>query len=64
LGGVGLGLAAKELAFPEAELGAELLDFGLELGDTGAGPLVPAFPVAGLLAEFQIIGEQRAQVAL
>src|SRR5262249_59377601 len=56
-------LAAKESAFAQAELGAHLLQFGLEFGDAGAGALVHALPGAGLLAEFEVLGEQRADVA-
>ena len=56
-------LTAKELAFAQAELGAQEFEFGLEFSDAGASALMHALPVAGLLAEFEIFGEQRADVA-
>jgi hypothetical protein len=59
----GFRLAAKELAFAQAELGAQVFEFGLEFREAGAGPLMHALPVTGLLAEFEIVGVQRARVA-
>jgi hypothetical protein len=59
----GFRLAAKELAFTQAELGARLLQFGLEFGEAGASALMHALPVAGLLAEFEVFGKQRADIA-
>ena len=59
----GFRLAAKELAFAQAELGPQEFEFGLEFDDTGAGALMHALPVTGLLAEFEIFGEQRTDVA-
>jgi hypothetical protein len=59
----GFRLAAKELAFAQAELGAQEFEFGLEFSDAGASALMHALPIAGLLAEFEIFGEQRAVVA-
>jgi hypothetical protein len=56
-------LAAKELAFTQSELGADVFEFGLEFGEAGAGALMQALPVASLLAEFEVFGEQRAGVA-
>ena len=56
-------LAAKELAFAQAELGTPEFEFGLEFNDAGASALMHALPVTGLLAEFEIFGEQRAEVA-
>jgi hypothetical protein len=61
--GGGFGLAAKERACTQAKLGAPLLEFGLEFGEAGASALLPALPVAGLLAEFEVFGKQRAGVA-
>src|SRR5579871_1976374 len=61
--GGGFRLAAKELAFTQAELGTHLLEFGLEFGEAGASALMHALPVAGLLAEFEVFGKQRASVA-
>ena len=59
----GFRLAAKELAFAQAESGAQEFDFGLEFADTGAGALMHALPVTGLLAQFEVFGEQRTDVA-
>src|SRR5580658_10084411 len=56
-------LAAKELAFAQAKLGTQEFEFGLEFKDAGASALMHALPVTGLLAEFEIFGEQRAEVA-
>src|SRR5579864_8010076 len=56
-------LAAKELAFAQAELGADVFQFGLEFGKAGASALMHALPVTGLLAEFEVLGEQRAELA-
>ena len=56
--GAALGLAAKQLAFPQAQLGLEVFVFGLEFGETGDGPLMHGFPVANLLSEFEILGQQ------
>jgi hypothetical protein len=44
-------------------LGADLLEFGLEFGEAGGSALMHALPVAGLLAEFEVFGKQRADVA-
>lgn len=59
----GFRLAAKELAFAQSELGAQVLEFGLEFREADAGPLMHALPVTGLLAEFEVFGAQRARVA-
>src|SRR4051812_10387120 len=59
----GFCLAAKELAFTQAELGTQVLQFGLKFGEAGASALMHALPVAGLLAEFEVFGEQRADIA-
>jgi|SRR6266404_5494512 len=58
-----LRLAAKKLAFAQAELGAQEFEFGLQFGDAGASALMHALPVTGLLAEFEIFDEQWAEVA-
>ena len=63
MGGGRFCLAAKELAFTQAELGTQLLQFGLEFAETGASALMHALPVTGLLAKFEVFGEQRAAVA-
>ena len=57
-----LRLTAKELAFAQTELGADVFQFGLEFGKAGASALMHALPVTGLLAEFEVFGEQRAGV--
>src|SRR5262245_24069378 len=62
VGGGRFCLAAKELAFAQAELGTQLLQFGLEFGEAGASALMHALPVTGLLAKFEVFGEQRAAV--
>ena len=59
----GFRFAAKELAFAQAELGADVFQFGLEFGKAGASALMHALPVTGLLAQFEVFGEQRAEVA-
>jgi hypothetical protein len=64
VGGGGFGLAAKELTFTQAELGAQVFEFGLEFGEARASALMHRLPVTGLLAEFEIVGEQRAGVAV
>jgi hypothetical protein len=56
-------LAAKELAFAQAELGAQVFEFGLEFGEALASELMHTLPVTGLLAEFEIFSEQGADVA-
>ena len=60
----GFRLAAKELAFTQAELSADVFQFGLEFGKAGASALMHALPVTGLLAEFEIFSEQRADLAV
>src|SRR5271166_3481985 len=64
VGGGGFRLAAKELAFAQAELGAQLFQFSLEFGEAGASALMHTLPVAGLLAEFEVFSKQRAEVAV
>ena len=59
----GFRLAAKELAFTEAQLGAQVFDFVLEFGDPCASTLMHTLPVTGLLAEFEVFSEQRADIA-
>jgi hypothetical protein len=59
----GFRLAAKELAFTQAELGAQVFEFGLEFGEACASALMHAFPVTGLLAELKVLGEERADLA-
>jgi hypothetical protein len=56
-------LAAKELAFAQTELGAQLFEFGLEFGEAGASALMHGLPVTGLLTEFEVLGEERADIA-
>src|SRR5271163_3768664 len=56
-------LAPKELSFPQTELGADLFEFGLKFREPGASALMHGLPVPGLLAEFEVFGEQRAGVA-
>src|SRR5215204_6870729 len=63
VGGSGFGLAAKELAFAQPELGTQVFEFGLEFGDACASALMHTLPVTGLLAEFEAFREQRADVA-
>src|SRR5271166_2412592 len=63
VGGGGFRLAAKELAFAQAELGAHLFQFSLEFGEAGASALMHTLPVASLLAEFEVFSKQRAEVA-
>ena len=63
MGGCRFGLAAEELAFAQAELGAELFELGLEFGDALGGAVVHALPVAGLLSQFEVFGEQGAASA-
>src|SRR5271166_5099912 len=63
VGGGGFRLAAKELAFAQAELSTQLFQFSLEFGEAGASALMHALPVAGLLAEFEVFSKQRADVA-
>jgi hypothetical protein len=63
VGGGRFRLAAKELAFTQAELGAYLLEFGLEFGEAGASALMQVLPVTGLLAEFKVLSEERADIA-
>ena len=63
VGGGGFGLAAKELAFTQTELGAQVFEFVLEFGDPCASALMHTLPVTGLLAEFEVFREQRADVA-
>ena len=50
-------LAAKELAIAQAELSAQVFEFGLKFGEACASALMQGFPVTGLLAEFKIFGE-------
>ena len=59
----GFRLAAKELAFTQPELGTDVFEFGLKFRETGASALMHGLPVTGLLAEFEVFGEQRAGVA-
>jgi hypothetical protein len=59
----GFRLTAKELAFTQAELGADVIEFGLKFGKTSASALMHGLPVTGLLAEFEVFGEERAGVA-
>src|SRR5271170_3577775 len=59
----GFRLAAKELAFAQAKLGADVFEFGLKFRETGASALMHGLPVTGLLAEFEVFGEQRAGIA-
>ena len=59
----GFGLTAKELAFAQAELGADVFEFGLKFREASASALMHGLPVTGLLAEFEVFGEQRAGVA-
>src|SRR5262249_26367662 len=54
---------AKELAFAQAELGADVFEFGLKFREARASALMHGLPVTGLLAEFEVFGEQRAGVA-
>jgi len=64
--GVGWGrfrLAAKELAFAQTELGAQVFEFGLDFGEACASALMHGLPVTGLLAEFEVLGEERADLA-
>jgi hypothetical protein len=58
--GDALGLAAKQLAFPQPQLGLEIFVFGLEFGESRDSPLMHGFPVAGLLSEFEILRQQGA----
>ena len=41
-----------------------MFEFGLEFGEAGASALMHGLPVTGLLAEFEVFGEQRAEVAV
>lgn len=59
----GFRLAAKELAFTQPELGTDVFEFGLKFRETGASALMHGLPVTGLLAEFEVFGEQRAGIA-
>src|SRR5271167_2756517 len=59
----GFRLAAKELAFAQAKLGADVFKFGLKFRETGASAMMHGLPVTGLLAELKVFGEQRAGVA-
>src|SRR5436309_1011394 len=47
----GFRLTAKELAFPQAELGADVVEFGLKFRETSASALMHGLPVTGLLAQ-------------
>jgi hypothetical protein len=60
----GFRLTAKELAFTQAQLGADVFEFGLKFRETSASALMHGLPVTGLLAEFEVFGEQRAGVAV
>jgi hypothetical protein len=51
------------LALTQAELGADVFEFGLEFRETSASTLMHGLPVTGLLAEFEVFGEKRARVA-
>jgi hypothetical protein len=59
----GFRFAAKELAFTQAKLGTQVFEFGLEFGETRACSLMHGLPVTGLLAEFEVLGEERAGIA-
>jgi hypothetical protein len=59
----GFRLTAKELAFTEAQLGAQVFDFLLEFGDPCASTWMHTLPVTRLLAEFEVFSEQRADSA-
>lgn len=59
----GFRLAAKELAFAQAKLGADVFEFGLKFRKTGASALMHGLPITGLLAEFEVFGEQWTGVA-
>ena len=59
----GFRLAAEKLAFTQPELGTDVFEFGLKFRETGASALRPGLPVTGLLAEFEVFGEQRAGIA-
>ena len=59
----GFRLTAKELAFAQAELGVQVFDVGLEFAEAGASALMHGLPVTSLLAEFEVFGEQRADIA-
>src|SRR5579859_2667170 len=59
----GFRLAAKELAFTQPELGADVFEFVLKFCQTGASALMHGLPVTSLLAELEVFGEQRAGVA-
>ena len=56
-------LAAKELAFAQPELGAQVFEFRLEFGETRARALMHGLPVTGLLAKFAVLGKERAGMA-
>jgi hypothetical protein len=56
-------LAAKELTLAQAELGADVFEFGLEFGEARASALMHALPVTGLLAEFEVFSEERTGFA-
>src|SRR5262249_52370891 len=62
VGGGRFRLAAKELAFAQAELGTQLLKFGLEFGEAGASPVRHGVRITGLLEKVEGVGEQRAAV--
>src|SRR5271167_3826007 len=59
----GFRLTAKELALPQAQLGADVFEFGLKFRETTASALMHGLPVTGLLAELEVFGEKRAGVA-
>jgi len=59
----GFGLAAKELALAQTELGAQVFEFVLEFGEACASALMHGLPVRGLLAEFEVLGAERAGIA-
>ena len=63
LGWGGFRLAAKELAFAQAELSTQVFEFALEFGESCASALMHGLPVTGLLAEFEVLGAERAGLA-
>ena len=59
----GFALRPKSWRSRRRSRGRQEFDFGLEFADTGAGALMHALPVTGLLAQFEVFGEQRTTSA-
>ncbi len=56
--GMLFGTASEDLRLELAILSTEMLDFCLQLGDAFQGVSVAAFPVTGLLPQFEVLAPQ------